>query len=113
MNVKHRKLIVECYHYMYKHSIYMLHFSIVSIFFCCCIAKTGNQPLNKHVTHVTQMTDCVVLKSIGKSVGFFVILYDKLMILTQLAYIAYGKKLCSILQQFTGRKCVTLFGAVL
>ena len=33
-------------------------------------------------------------------------------ILTQLAYIANGKKSCSVLQQFTGRKCVTLFGAV-
>ena len=28
-------------------------------------------------------------------------------------YIANGKKSCSILQQFTGRKCVTLLGAVL
>ena len=34
-------------------------------------------------------------------------------ILTQLAYIANGKKSCSILQQFTGRKCVALFSAVL
>ena len=32
-------------------------------------------------------------------------------ILTHLAYIAYGKKSCSILQQFTRRKCMTLFGA--
>ena len=34
-------------------------------------------------------------------------------ILTHLAYIANGKKLCSVLQQFTGRKCVMLLGAVL
>ena len=34
-------------------------------------------------------------------------------ILTHLAYIASGKKMCSILQQFTGRKCVTLFRAVI
>ena len=34
-------------------------------------------------------------------------------ILTHLAYIANSKKSCSTLQQFTGRKCVTLFGAVL
>ena len=36
-----------------------------------------------------------------------------LVILTHLAYIASGKKLCSVRQQFTGRKCVMLFGAVL
>ena len=35
------------------------------------------------------------------------------LILTHLACIANGKKTCSILQQFTGRKCVTVFGAVL
>ena len=33
--------------------------------------------------------------------------------LTHLAYIANGKTSCSILQQFTGLQCVTLFGAVL
>ena len=38
---------------------------------------------------------------------------ELLQILTHLVYIANGKKSCSILQQFTGRKCVTLFGAVL
>ena len=32
---------------------------------------------------------------------------------THLAYIANGKKLCTILQQFTERKCAMLFGAVL
>ena len=37
------------------------------------------------------------------------------LILTHLANIANGKKSCSVLQQFTGRKWVTLhvFGAVL
>ena len=34
-------------------------------------------------------------------------------ILSHLAYIVNGKKSCSNLQQFTGRKCVTLFSAVL
>ena len=34
-------------------------------------------------------------------------------ILTHLAYIANGKKSCSILQEFTGWKCVTFFGAIL
>ena len=34
-------------------------------------------------------------------------------ILTHLVYIANGKKSCSILQQFTERKCVMLLGAVL
>ena len=34
-------------------------------------------------------------------------------ILTYFAYIANVKKSCSIVQQFTGRKCVTQFGAVL
>ena len=34
-------------------------------------------------------------------------------ILTYLANIANGEKSCSILQQFTGRKSVTLFGAIL
>ena len=39
---------------------------------------------------------------------------DLFFILTYLAYIPRnGKKSCSILQQFTGRKCATLFGAVL
>ena len=36
-----------------------------------------------------------------------------LVILTHFTYIANGKKSCSVLQQFTGWKCVTLFGAVL
>ena len=35
------------------------------------------------------------------------------LILTHLDYIANGKKSCYNLQQFTGRKCVTLFSAVL
>ena len=34
-------------------------------------------------------------------------------ILTHLAYIVSGKTSCSNLQQFTGRKCVTLFSAIL
>ena len=34
-------------------------------------------------------------------------------ILTHLVYITNGKKSCSVLQQFTGRKSVTLLGATL
>ena len=37
----------------------------------------------------------------------------KSQILTHLAYVANGKKSCSILQQFTGRKCVALFAVIL
>ena len=46
-------------------------------------------------------------------VHLFGIREDKNNILTHLAYIANDKKSCSILQQFTGRKCVTLLVAVL
>ena len=50
---------------------------------------------------------------VALSATCFILLCHLNNILTHLAYIADGKKSCSILQQFTGRKCATLFGAVL
>ena len=44
--------------------------------------------------------------------SFFLSKRIKYNIQTQLAHIANGKKSCSILQQLTGRKCLTLFGAI-
>ena len=44
--------------------------------------------------------------------SFFLSKRIKYNIQTQLAHIANGRKSCSILQQFTGRKCLTLFGAI-
>ena len=53
-----------------------------------------------------------ISENFNVDLSFFLSKRIKYNIQKHLAHTANGKKSCSILQQFTGRKCLTLFGVI-